>query len=244
MKQFLLSLYRRMPWRALDRWVAYSERRRLLDAGLESKARLITGRVLEIGSGQAGRRGRVNLPDDAAERWVTYDLARSQHPHISGDAQALPFPSNSFDVILCLEVLEYVPDLNQALAEFRRVLKDKHGVLLLSLPFMHRADHPVDRWRLTAYGLRQLIESEGFTVDDLQPQGAALMVAANVIKFVLYLIVRRRPLRLILAALAWLPIMLLRRLDEPLARQISYLRDFSTGYLVQASIKGDDHAHL
>lgn len=244
MKQFLLSLYRRMPWRTLDRWVAYSERRRLLDAGLKSKTWLITGRVLEIGSGQAGRRGRVSLPDNSARTWVTYDLGQDQHPHIRGDAQALPFPSGSFDVILCLEVLEYVPDLNRALAEFRRVLNNKHGVLLLSLPFMHRADHPLDRWRLTAYGLRQLIEGKGFTVDDLQPQGAALVVAANVIKFVLYLIVRRRPLRLILAALAWLPIMLLRWLDEPFARQITYLRDFSTGYLVQASTRSDDHAHL
>lgn len=243
MKQFLLSLYRRMPWRTIDRWVAYSERRRLLDAGLEGKTRLITGRVLEIGSGQQGRRGRVNLPVDAAAIWVTYDLEQNQHPHIRGDTQVLPFASNSFDVVLCLEVLEYVPDLNRALAEFHRVLNDAHGVLLLSLPFMHRADHPSDRWRLTAYGLRQLIEGEGFTVEDLQPQGAALMVVANIIKFVLYLIVRRRPLRLILAALAWLPIMLLRRLDEPFARQIPLLRDFSTGYLIQGSA-GDDHANL
>lgn len=242
-KQLLLSLYRRMPWRALDRWVAYSERRRLLDAALKSKTWLITGRVLEIGAGQQGRRSRVDLPVDDTVRWVTYDLAQSQQPHVSGDIQSLPFPSNSFDMILCLEVLEYVPDLNRALSEFRRVLNNGHGVLLLSIPFMHRADHPSDRWRLTAFGLCQLFEREGFCIDDLQSQGAALIVAANTIKFVLYLIVRRRPLRLILAALAWLPIMLLRWLDEPFAQQIPHLRDFSTGYLIQASVE-KDHAHL
>jgi SAM-dependent methyltransferase len=244
MKQFLLSLYHRMPWRALDRWVAYSDRRRLLDAALAGKSQLIKGRVLEIGSGQGGRRGRLDLPDDAAELWVTYDLDQSHRPHIRGDAQILPFSSDSFDVILCLEVLEYVPDLHRVLAEFRRVLNNEHGVLLVSLPFMHRADHPLDRWRLTAYGLRQLFKGEGFAIDDLQPQGAALMVAANTIKFVLYLIVRRRPLRLILAALVWLPIMVLRWLDEPLARQIPHLRDFSTGYLIQASAQGDHHARM
>ena len=41
----------------------------------------------------------------------------------SGTAECLPYPANSFDVVLCVDVLEHVADLKQAIAEIHRVLK-------------------------------------------------------------------------------------------------------------------------
>lgn len=42
---------------------------------------------------------------------------------INGDAQALPFAAETFDVVLANHMLYHIPDLNRALAEIRRVLK-------------------------------------------------------------------------------------------------------------------------
>ncbi|HEC21798.1 MAG TPA: class I SAM-dependent methyltransferase [Chloroflexi bacterium] len=241
MKRFLLWLYRRAPWRALNRWLGYSERRRLLDAALETQRTAMRGRVLEIGAGRAGRRGRFAPPVEDAEQWITLDVNPQQSPHVVGDVLALPFPSGAFDTVLCLEVLEYVGDLLPALAEMRRMLEPS-GVLILSMPFLHRADTPSDTWRLTENGLRRLLSEAGFTLEEVIPQGAALAVAANILKYVVHLI-RFRPLRIVCAALAWLPLMLLRWLDAPLAARQPILKTYSTGYLLRARVDRGEDAH-
>jgi len=47
--------------------------------------------------------------------------------------EALPFPANSFDGVLCSSVLEYVPNPRACLHELERVLCP-NGVLLISVP--------------------------------------------------------------------------------------------------------------
>jgi ubiquinone/menaquinone biosynthesis C-methylase UbiE len=47
---------------------------------------------------------------------------------IQGDAQALPFPSQSFDVLALITTLEFIPDPLQALSEALRVARQ--GILL------------------------------------------------------------------------------------------------------------------
>jgi SAM-dependent methyltransferase len=52
-------------------------------------------------------------------------------PLIRGDACALPLRSRSYDLVVCLEVLEHLPDPDRALAELRRVTR---RACLLSVP--------------------------------------------------------------------------------------------------------------
>lgn len=65
--------------------LAYSERRRLFDRSVGAHARLIRGRVLEIGAGRAPRRGRF-VPQRTPSLW-TLDLAaaaRLEPPLVCG----------------------------------------------------------------------------------------------------------------------------------------------------------------
>ncbi len=50
-----------------------------------------------------------------------------------GDAEALPLQSNAFSTVLCTEVLEHLPNPEQAVAEIERVLAPG-GVLIGSVP--------------------------------------------------------------------------------------------------------------
>src|SRR3990172_6853665 len=50
------------------------------------------------------------------------------------DINAIPEPDAVFDVLLCSEVLEHVPDPTKALDEFTRLLKPG-GKLILTAPF-------------------------------------------------------------------------------------------------------------
>jgi ubiquinone/menaquinone biosynthesis C-methylase UbiE len=49
------------------------------------------------------------------------------------DAEHVPYAASSFDIVLCVETLEHVPDYRSALAELLRVLKPT-GTLVVSVP--------------------------------------------------------------------------------------------------------------
>jgi SAM-dependent methyltransferase len=52
---------------------------------------------------------------------------------VVGDLAALPFAEDSFDVVVCFETIEHVPDQERALDELRRVLAP-NGLLAISSP--------------------------------------------------------------------------------------------------------------
>jgi SAM-dependent methyltransferase len=53
---------------------------------------------------------------------------------IVSDITSIPEPDLSFDAIMCIEVLEHLPDPVQAIKEFSRLIKPK-GHLILTAPF-------------------------------------------------------------------------------------------------------------
>jgi SAM-dependent methyltransferase len=67
-----------------------------------------------------------------------------------------PFPDDSFDGVLCTQVLEHVKDHEHVVAEMIRVLKPG-GRLVVSAPFAY-CEHgaPDDYQRFSAYGLANL----------------------------------------------------------------------------------------
>jgi SAM-dependent methyltransferase len=190
------------------------------------------GHVLEIGNGRVGRRGCFQPPVEEARVWIYLDLREKLRPHLRGNVENLPLKNASFDTVVCLEMLEYVTDPQKALSEIRRVLKPD-GTLILSTPFLHRADTPQDYWRFTEQGLRLLLQKSGFEVVWLKGQGNALGVAVNILKYTLY-IQRNRMVRYFLDWLTRPLFYLMLKLDAVSARHQPELATFSTGYLIVA----------
>lgn len=88
---------------------------------------------------------------------VALDIRRGAGVQIIGDAQALGIADAAFDVVLCTEVLEHVPEPQRAIDEMFRVLKPG-GTLLLTTRFLFPIhDAPHDYFRFTKYGLRHLL---------------------------------------------------------------------------------------
>ncbi|MES1185304.1 MAG: class I SAM-dependent methyltransferase [Myxococcales bacterium] len=92
-------------------------------------APITPSRILDVGCGtgwstlmfhRAGHQAHgVDLHQNGLEAWQEYpDL-----PYTSADAQALPFPANSFDVVSMYQMLEHVPNPERALEEAIRVLR-------------------------------------------------------------------------------------------------------------------------
>jgi SAM-dependent methyltransferase len=149
--------------------VAIDPAQRRLRTALRSLAvRLpVANRVLDLGSGRAPYAGM--FPHEA---YVTADLLAQAD--VRCEAGRLPFARSSFDLVLCTEVLEHVPDPHATLQEIRRTLT-LSGSLVLSTPLTWGVHEPRDFHRWTDSGLRNLLGSHGFTVVELRPRGGILL---------------------------------------------------------------------
>jgi SAM-dependent methyltransferase len=124
-------------------------------------------RVADVGCGD----GRyVAALGQAGARVVAIDLSKGmldgiaapRPPSIVADAQVLPLPDASVDVVLLMHMLYHVPDPARAVAEARRVMRDD-GRLLLAV---NGADHLSEMnalWlpHLDEAGLRADVEDLG-----------------------------------------------------------------------------------
>ena len=94
--------------------------------------------VLVIGKGSGITENSINILSDNQINIVTLDINNAVNSDIVGEAVCLPFQNNSFDTILCCQVLEHIPfdKFPVALSEMHRVAK-KH--IILSVP--HKRKH-------------------------------------------------------------------------------------------------------
>jgi SAM-dependent methyltransferase len=92
---------------------------------------------------------------------------------------ALPADHERFDVVLCEQVLEHVPDPWQGMRTITDLLRPD-GRAIVSTPFMIRVHpHPADYWRFTPDGLRLLAEQSGLSVDVVDSWGNRPCVRRN-----------------------------------------------------------------
>jgi len=147
-----------------------------LERQIERHADVVTGRVLDVGSGSRPRyRGFFKK----CTEYVKLDIEGVADVDVTGSAESIPLPDESFDSIVSTQVIGDVYDLRKAFSEFYRVLKPG-GVLLLTEAFMDpHHDEPYDFWRFTAHSLRKLAEGADFTVEVIEKRGGFHSVSAQ-----------------------------------------------------------------
>jgi SAM-dependent methyltransferase len=132
------------------------ERHRLQWLYLRDRTNLFTDRleVLHFAPEAGLRRRLKSLPN------ITYHGAdlKSTRAEEHFDICAIPYPDDTFDVILCSHVLEHVPDDRKGMSELFRVMKPG-GWGLIEAPFDQKADETQedptvtsDEDRLRLYG--------------------------------------------------------------------------------------------
>lgn len=144
-----------------ERWVMRGFMRRQLPA---------TGARLVIEVGAASSPYARTLAECLPGLWhIRSDLLPSEAVVVA-DVQALPFRSGCADLLLASHVLQYPPNLDQALAEIHRVLRPGGHVLVIC-PFLTITAGISDRRRWTMKGLAETFEAAGFTPVASQPVG-------------------------------------------------------------------------
>jgi SAM-dependent methyltransferase len=152
---------------------------------LEAEGRAAQGlRVLDVGCGV-----KPYLPYFAGAReYVGVDVVPTEHADVVGAAEQLPLEDASFDVVLCIQVLEHVEDPARALRELHRVTRPGGRVLLSTHGTQVYHPTPHDHWRWTHTGLERLFETSAawrsVTVTPCAGTGACLgMLLATYLNF-------------------------------------------------------------
>jgi len=132
--------------------------------------RYLFGAVMDLGCGVMPY--RELLPERVTLYHGLDRFPLSDEVSLVGDIQNLAMiSSESYDSVVCLEVLEHVPEPAAALAEIARILRPG-GILVLSVPHLSRLHEvPLDFYRYTEYGLRHLLNKYGLEVIEIQDRG-------------------------------------------------------------------------
>ncbi len=142
---------------------------------IKKHSHFIHGRVLDIGSSSFARyQGLFTFSE-----YVKMDVEQKSGVDVVGKIENVPFPDNSFDSIVCTQVLGDVFELQKAFSEMKRILKPNGVVLITESLFDPLHDEPNDFWRFTEHGLRHLAKDAGLSVEIIEKRGGFWSVMAQ-----------------------------------------------------------------
>jgi len=140
----------------------------------------LSGRVLDVGCGESPYR---HLMDPTKTTYTGIDIVDAEkfdyiNPDvIPFDGKRIPFPDESFDALICTEVLEHVLEHQTLTDEMLRVLKPG-GRGIITIPWSARFHYiPHDYFRYTPSALKHIFR--GFDSITIQPRGSDVSVIAN-----------------------------------------------------------------
>lgn len=180
----------------------YFARSGLRNAMLEFSPKL-TGRLLDVGCGTKPYKSLFTVKE-----YIGLDLEseRTRQMNVADyfyDGKVFPFDSDSFDSVLCNQVLEHVFNPEEFLGEIVRVLKPG-GKLLLTVPFVwDEHEQPYDYARYSSFGLRALIEKQGLEFVFHKKLGADISILFQLANAYLYKVTQTfpKPCKLIITPL-------------------------------------------
>ena len=125
----------------------------------------IVGRVLDVGCGEKPYQSLFQSTE-----YIGLDVEVSGHDHANEqidvyyDGKIFPFTDQSFDSVICNQVLEHVATPEVTLSEMHRVLKPQ-GYVLLTVPFLaDEHEQPFDFYRYSSFGMKHLLETHNFEI--------------------------------------------------------------------------------
>lgn len=127
----------------------------------------VHGRTLDVGGGeQSEYRHFFQEPEVVYE---SLNLSETMSPTYQADAnERFPIPSKTFDHVISFDSLEHIWDINNALSEMVRVLKDG-GNMLVAVPFLYPVHAEPDYHRKTAGWWEETLQELGMIDVVIEP---------------------------------------------------------------------------
>ena len=166
-------------------------RRYLYNNILATSKHIRGGKLLDIGCGSKPYEGFFKV-----DEYIGLDYNKegaNQNPNADAfyDGGKFPFKKGEFDHALATEVLEHVFEPDFFLQEIHRVLKPG-GLCLLTVPFIwDEHEQPYDFGRYTSFGIRALLERNGFQVVEQKKTGNFITTLGQLLCTYLYYVLSR-----------------------------------------------------
>ena len=136
-------------------WLILRSRRQILEERLRQLPAGPTLCVLDVG-------GRLQpyrpLLTSRTKSYIAVDLQQTELVNVLGSAELLPFRDEQFDLVICTQVMEYLPEPGTAIAEILRVLR-QGGHLFLSTPSVLLRNNEKEYWRFLPQALKYLLRN-------------------------------------------------------------------------------------
>ena len=160
--------------------------RKGLIAAIRGVANEVRGKTLDVGCGQKPYQRLFASSEYIGLELDTPANRECKRADIYYDGRTFPFAVETFDSIICNQVLEHVPDPHLFLSEIQRVLK-VNGILLLTVPFVwDEHEQPHDFARYSFFGLSYLLNVHGFVIMEQRKTMADLRAIFQLINGYLY----------------------------------------------------------
>jgi len=138
----------------------------------------IRGRLLDCG---CGNRPYAAWYAPLIEGSVGLDAQRAHEVDVVGFADSLPFADETFDTVLCTEVLEHVTNAELCVAELFRVTRPG-GYVLVTVPYLYPTHElPYDFRRFTHLGLLSVLQRAGFDEVVVEAKGGLGLLVSHYI---------------------------------------------------------------
>jgi len=124
----------------------------------------LNGKLLDIGCGTKPYQDLCKVDEYIGLEIDDEGNRNHNYADVFYDGKTIPFENNTFDSILSNQVFEHVFNPNDFLKEINRVTK-RGGVMLMTVPFVwDEHEQPYDYARYSSFGLRHILNENGFEV--------------------------------------------------------------------------------
>ena len=168
--------------------------RSCLHFNIKKLAPLFTGNLLDIGCGDKP----YELLFNNVEKYEGIEIDTTVHESTKAeyiyDGKTLPFLENSYQSVILNEVIEHVFNPDELLREIKRIIKID-GKLMITLPFVwDEHEQPYDYARYSSFGIKYLLEKNGFTVQKISKSCPNISVLFQLLNLYIYKTTKSLPL--------------------------------------------------
>lgn len=148
-------------------------------------------RLLDVGAGDCPHR---QLFSHAHYQSCDIDDNRAHSHTFLCDVQSVPQSDDSYDAILCIQVLQFVPEPQKAINELYRILRPGGSLFLTAPQGWGIHSPPYHFFNFTCYGLERLFTKAGFEIVSIHPRGGMFWyLGRRIRKLPTYIFDQHRP---------------------------------------------------
>lgn len=173
--------------------------KRYSNTSLDLAIKYSKGTLLDIGCGRMPYKSRflknvskyIGIDHPKVSNLYKSLYGGYEKPDIVADATKIPLKREVADSIICMQVIEHLPDPDAALVEMKRLLKKGGYITISTVQSYPLHNEPNDYRRFTKFGLIEIMKKHGLHIIKVKEDGNIFVLIGQYFNIYLMLLLRR-----------------------------------------------------